>query len=311
MNKRFGIIVALCLVLAAIGYARNSQALGEEALYGKGQKELRVRFEQAAISLYAAASEGNRQAGYQAAERLDRLMRDARLTAYGTPDGWRSVRESLSAVKHSLESGQPGSSWYAPAARIRLVADVLVRPGRPLWQQYEPVMRDDIARVKKAWNRQTGNAAAAASAAMAQLREHEERVIAAALMQRSPDTVAGAESAIRYMDRLLAQAAEGKGEKSAVAASFDMAEDALALLFHGSEETDNEPAVAIPIVGIPAVWTFWIGAFIVATLAYSAWHRRMREPYIVVARQEEGKPQPIYAKERPRSEKRRKRITPP
>jgi len=56
-----------------------------------------------------------------------------------------------------------------------------------LWLQYQDVLRDDLARVRRLYSSPAIGDATAASAALEQLRLHAERIEIAALMSRPPE----------------------------------------------------------------------------------------------------------------------------
>ncbi|MBD2869683.1 sporulation protein YpjB [Paenibacillus arenilitoris] len=237
------------------------------------------KLDELANSIYNAAYTGNRQAGFQYVQQLERVLDVAADVLPGHRDGWTAMAKDADAIKLKLLIKGSGAGWLSEASRLRLSADALVHPEHALWLQYETVMLDDLSRTEKAWKRQTGDAAQAARAALDSLRSHAERVEPAVAMLYGSDRMLELKERLRYTDRLLKSAAAPADKDGPVDHSLNALKDAIVRLYENSGAAIAVPAVAPPASANPIGWAMLLGAIISAVLTYSGWRKYRTNPY--------------------------------
>ncbi|PZD93556.1 hypothetical protein DNH61_23340 [Paenibacillus sambharensis] len=254
-------MLLVAALLIGFGHAQASRA---EAL----KPETGSKLEQLAVladGFYQASMDSNRQLAYSYLTRLKRVMADAELRQIGNREGWFAVDDRMVQAESSVRNGRTAYNWREDAAQLRLAIDALAKEQQSLWMQYEQLLRDDLARLKQAWQRGGKDGALAASAALSQLKQHAERLEAAAYVARGAEPVNLLKDRISYTDKLIRSAEHGNVKQSWVDQSLVMLTDAVDQLFENGEQ-----AVDVPVAGSPAwQWMFTISLIILAALFYT------------------------------------------
>lgn len=218
---------------------------------------------------YLAAVEGNRQLAYTYVTKIRTITRAPELRTIGESSGWVQIDERLKQSEKALNGNKSALAWREEAARLKLAVDALA-PGRhSLWLQYELLLREDLDRLQKAWNRGGISGAEAASAAMTQLVEHVDRMEAAASVGQSPERIRLLQERIRYTDTLLTAAKREEANPRLVEGSFILLTDAVDRVF----EKPGRPASAPAAVEQPTMWMFMLGAIVLSALTYTGWRK--------------------------------------
>lgn len=241
--------------------------------------ETAIRFDRTAELLYRAARESNRQAGYLYVQQLRGMMDKQMKRLPLSEAGWAIVERSAAEIEYKLSNGKPGSDWLSDAARIRLAADAIVRPEAPLWHSYETVMRDDLERVVKAWNRMDGRGAESARAAIDLLAVHYDRIEAAVKLQADPAKADGLKERIAYTTGLLEADKRQEAQPDWTNQALADLETSLSVLFEGTAAAEPLPAVAPIHAGHPVSWILMLGSVIMGVLAYVGYRKYKQQPY--------------------------------
>ncbi|MFF2482188.1 sporulation protein YpjB [Paenibacillus sp. NPDC058071] len=281
MKIRMALAFTACIVMTFLAISAMfhpaSQAMGEGGYAGK---QSLLRLDKTAEQLYQAAYTNNRQAGYKYVQQLEKQMDSVSLRdVAGQSEGWRLLEDSVSAVEASLHGGRSGTSWMLEAARIHLTTDALIRPQHALWLQYEKLMLEDLQRVKRAWNRQTGDGAAAARAAMDSFTAHLAKIEAAAAVQRPGERIAQLKERMRYTNVLLDAGVRGQSKQDWTEDSIADLRDSLVRLFDDGLAGNEEPAFSPVAEARPIAWVLLLGAVISGVLAYNGWRQYKYRPY--------------------------------
>ncbi|MFF2089991.1 sporulation protein YpjB [Paenibacillus sp. NPDC058174] len=247
--------------------------------YTSAVKQELLKLDETADHLYEAAYTNNRQAGFKYAQQLKRQMKRDELHRFGQTAGWRLLEESVQSVETTLRSGKPTTDWLIASARIHLTTDALLRPQHALWLQYEKVMLEDLRRVNQAWNRQTGDGAVAARAAMHSFTDHLSKIEAAAAMQRPSERITELKERMKYTNVLLEAGMKEQTKQDWTGDSIHDLQSALANLFADRLAANDEPVFAPPAAANPITWSLLLGAIITGALTYTAWKKYRHVPY--------------------------------
>jgi len=239
--------------------------------------------------LYKAANEGNRQLAFATLVRLEQAANKPHVRANGLPAGWRAFDRSLQEARNVLEGGK-GSGIYLQAARLKLAIDSLEQP-LSLWLQYQDVLRDDLARVRRLYSSPAIGDVTAASAALEQLRLHAERIEIAALMSKPPEQHEQLFAGINGLALIMKHQADVKvtiGKEGSlgdvkqtgrVQESLVGLESTIAALFYASG-WDDATTVSAPLLpaGQPAqarelLVTMFLASLVMGVLGFVGWRK--------------------------------------
>jgi len=278
--KRIIVLAAIAAVLLVPGQVHA----GSGAQDGGSHNPLRKleRLEEWTSGLYQASIDENRQLAYTYALRLQSLTQDAELRRLGEPAGWERIDERVASVVNGLNRGALSPTWREDASKLKLAVDALDEGRSSLWLQYERLLREDIHRLQKAWQRGGREGAQAAEAALAQLRLHVSRMEAAAAVAEQPDRIRTLLDRIRYTEKLIVAPEQSAAQRTLAEGSFVLIGDAVDRLF------ENEASIAHPeAVGHPSwQWTFMLATVVLSALAFTGWrkHRALHRDITVPKR---------------------------
>ncbi|SFF05603.1 sporulation protein YpjB [Paenibacillus catalpae] len=269
------IVMTVCSVTVAKAFPADLNGTG----YASESRNELLRLDESAAALYQAAYLNNRQAGYKYVQQLEKLMSKSDIRQAGQAAGWELMEDSISSILFTLKNGRLTSDWLTAAARIQLTTDALLRPDHALWLQYEKVMLEDLERVNRSWNRQTGDGAIAARAAMNSFNEHLSRIEAAASMQRPAERINELRDRMHYTNVLLEAGMKGQTKQDWTDNSIQDLEFSVNRLFDNGHSQEEEPVVAPIGEPNPISWILLLGAIIMAVLTYTGWRKYKQQPY--------------------------------
>ncbi|WP_190287503.1 sporulation protein YpjB [Paenibacillus darwinianus] len=271
MKYRNRLLVVLTALLIASGL---SMAWKMEASEGSGKDPQSKRDVLAAWTegFYQASIEGNRQLAYGYVLKIKSVAGDRELRSLGTKEGWKVLDERLNAAETLIERGEFAYTWREEAARLKLAVDALSRDRNALWRQYERLLREDLSRLRKAWQRGGKEGDASAYAALDQLESHTLRLEAAAAFGAEPARVSLLKERIRYTEKLL-QAAPGgpdSANRTLTEGSFMLLGDSVDRLF----ASDTARSAAVSASGHPSwQWAAMLAVIVLAGLFYTGWQK--------------------------------------
>ncbi|MCR2802988.1 sporulation protein YpjB [Paenibacillus soyae] len=285
MKARFIIplIVFIGMAAGSAGVVWGSASPGGsyDFLFADSPYRQLYKLDESATALYTAAYANNRHAAYAELQRLKRLMEDAMIQSYGTPEGWSAQLGDAAALERELSAGVPDSSWIEHAVRLRLGADALVGGEGALWLQYEGLLKEDLQAVRQAWKRSTGDAAIAAGAMLKGMTTHAHRIESAALYAGDSTRMNELLKRISYSERLLEAAANDRSKikPDQIEQSFDGIQSAISGVFLHYEEALAIPAEKSSALGHPLQWSLFLGTLISAVLTWSGWRKYKQSPF--------------------------------
>jgi sporulation protein YpjB len=237
------------------------------------------KFLSASEALYQAVNKGNLAAALRSLEEIELQFRNLPMKAIGTAEGIHALANSITELKRTSAALRPDErKWKSGAAALRLAADALAHPDKPIWHQYRTVIENDIVSINKAMPQGTsvtGPISGSVRAAFEQLTEHYRVIRTAAMLQSEPWKVERSDSVVRYASRIY-----GAESPSAelLLGTIPPLKEALDGLFPGKEAST---AVVPPVNVVPPSWgwTAMMGSFIVTILTWVGWRRYKVDEY--------------------------------
>ncbi|MFC7147203.1 sporulation protein YpjB [Cohnella cellulosilytica] len=270
-----GAAVACGLLAAASGAAAASAPSGEPSPASSVSGQAYEKFLATAERLYEAVNGGQLEAAVQRLGELERQLRSLPMKTIATAEGIRALAGDVAEMKRTVAALSPDEAkWKKGAASLRLAADALAHPDKPIWHRYRTVLQEDInklaAAVESGTAKQGGPPAPAVRAAFEPLAEHYGLIRTAALLRAEPWKIERIDSALRYASRIY-EAQAPKPEL--VRGTLEPIREALRELFPeggGASETLVPPLGAVP----PSWgWSAMMGTFIVTILTWVGWKR--------------------------------------
>lgn len=242
------------------------------------------RMNETATALYAAAASNEKHLAYNRLMKLKQQAEAGILRGFGTEAGWEALDTELAKTEALLLSGSRSRDWSEGAARIALAADAVSSGSGGLWLQYEKLLEDDLASIRKAWKRSTGDPAAAAAARLNSFAAHAGRIGPAALMagsaQATEQLLRGIKEAEVLLEAKMAGPADGRRLQLAVEAAFSSMEEASSAMFEGEAYRSSFQPISEPAHGPDvAQWALFLGTVITAVLTWTGWRKYKQNPF--------------------------------
>ncbi|WP_182300639.1 sporulation protein YpjB [Cohnella cholangitidis] len=271
-------IVVTCL-LAPLAFA-PAPVWGSTKVAGSGSGSPAIdKFLAASEALYQAVNKGNLEAALGGLEEIELRFRNLPMKAIGTAEGIHALANSITELKRTSAALRPDErKWKSGAAALRLAADALAHPDKPIWHQYRAVIEDDIVKIHKAMPQATSVTSPVSSsvrAAFDQLTEHYRLIRTAAMLQSEPWKVERSDSVVRYAGRIY-DADSPSAEL--LLGTIPPLREALNGLFPGKEAST---AIVPPVNVVPPSWGWsaMMGSFIVTILTWVGWRRYKVDEY--------------------------------
>ncbi len=223
-------------------------------------------FLRSAENLYDAAVQGDLANLQRYALETDIRMRAIPMQQIASAEGVEALARSVSRMKRAVASASVHTrDWQGAASEIRLAADALAHPDKPLWQRYRDIVMDDILRIEQALK---ADGLPAARARIKELRGHYGTIRTSVLLHAEPYVIERADSALRYAERVL-DAAQPKREL--IQSVVPALRDSVASLFPAPNAADT--AVIVPSPSPGWGWPALMGSFIITILTWAGWLR--------------------------------------
>lgn len=239
----------------------------EAAAEGAGADSVRA-FRESADKLYAAVSQGNRLEASRSLRELERSLRGLPLKGIATAEGVQALGGSVAEMKRAWASATPDAARLeAAAGEIRLAADALANPDKPMWHRYRPILKEDANALAAAVGDGTGFAGPDARSALERLKKHYRLIRTAASLRGEPSAIERGDSVLRYAEKILKP---DEPEASLARELAPSVREAMEGLFPAEGRETAAPATFMP----PS-WGFaaTIGSFIVTILSWAGWRR--------------------------------------
>jgi sporulation protein YpjB len=225
-------------------------------------------FLRAAERLYEAAIQGDMMNIQRYVNETDQRLRALPMQQIASAEGVEALARSVARMKRAVASvSGPARDWQTQAAEIRLAADALAHPDKPMWHMYRDIVMDDIARIEQALA--GGGNLAAARAGLKDLEGHYGLIRTAALLHAEPFVVERTDSVLRYAQRVLR--APQQPNADLLQGVVPSLRDAFAALFPVSRTAES--AAMVPAPGPGWGWPAVLASIIVTVLAWAGWLR--------------------------------------
>ncbi len=236
------------------------------------------RFLSTTEALYDAVNKGKLDEARQSLTEIEREFRSLPMKGIMTSDGIHALAQSITEMKRTVAAVSPNENkWKSGAAALRLAADALAHPNKPIWHQYRAILGEDIIRIGKGLQQKTstdGPVPESALNAFNQLSEHYHMIRTAALIKTEPWKVERSDSVIRYVTRIFRADPPNEDLLNGFIPPLQEAMDGL---FPGGKEAST--AIVPPVAPPPWGWTAMMGSFIVTILTWVGWRRYRVDDY--------------------------------
>ncbi|KLU56470.1 hypothetical protein EL84_25295 [Paenibacillus sp. VT-400] len=222
--------------------------------------------EEAAI-LYRQALENNIEEVRGSILRISKSLEHISFEGQTTVEGIHALSETIVEVKQAVvKVKNDDASLQQSSAKLRLAADSLANPTKPLWLQYYKIVKNDLDALSAATNQ--GQTAAVLANRYTVLEEHYETIRPAALIRREPYEIAQMDAWLSHTKGLTA------------AKQPDLAQ-LKSMVGHGEELVnklfgrEKDESAFVPFVQGPdrRAAGLLISSVIVATLSYAGYRK--------------------------------------
>ncbi|WP_176476218.1 sporulation protein YpjB [Paenibacillus sp. 7523-1] len=163
----------------------NEGAANQQALVNSSIQQLN----QEATSLYRNALDHNIEEVRNGIMRISERLEHISFEGQTTVEGIHALSETIVEVKQAAVRVKSDDTGLQQAsAKLRLAADSLANPSKPLWLQYYKIVKDDLQAISTAVSQH--EKAAALTSRYALLEEHYETIRPAAMIRREPYEIA-------------------------------------------------------------------------------------------------------------------------
>lgn len=174
--------------LSYSGFAQSNGETGQAEQSVSANLSIQQMNEEAAL-LYRYALEHDVEKVRGSILRISNGLEHISFEGQTSVEGIHALSETVVEVKEAaVRIKSDTAALQQASAKLRLAADSLANPTKPLWLQYYKIIKDDLQALSLAANQQQN--AASLSSRYAALEEHYETVRPAALIRREPYEIA-------------------------------------------------------------------------------------------------------------------------
>jgi len=239
------------------------------------------KFLTSAERLYESVNRGHLEAAVKRLNDIELQLRSLPMQTIATAEGIRALAHDVAELKRTVAAVKPDEAkWKSGAASLRLAADALAHPDKPIWHRYRTVLQEDINKLTAGLDKGVGSKGepdASVHVAFGQLTEHYSLIRTAALLRAEPWKIERIDFVLRYAGRVY-EADSPKPEL--VQGTLQPIREAFGELFPvgaAASETIVPPLGAVP----PSWgWSAMMGTFIVTILTWAGWKRYKYEEAI-------------------------------
>ncbi|MET1170378.1 sporulation protein YpjB [Paenibacillus amylolyticus] len=198
MKRTFGIKTGLLVVSfmalmlctnLAYRVSAQSEALNSNSDQQVSTSNSIAQLNEEAAILYRQALENNIEEVRGSILRISKSLEHISFEGQTTVEGIHALSETIVEVKQAVvKVKNDDASLQQSSAKLRLAADSLANPTKPLWLQYYKIVKNDLDALSAATNQ--GQTAAVLANRYTVLEEHYETIRPAALIRREPYEIA-------------------------------------------------------------------------------------------------------------------------
>ncbi len=236
------------------------------------------RFLVVAEALYEAVNRGKLEEASARLADAERGFRSLPMINITTAEGIQALAQNITELKRAAAAASPDEDrWKQGAAALRLSADALSHPNKPIWHQYRTIIQEDVIRIRTILEQKDTESDVAVKAALAefnQMSQHYHVIRTAVLLHSEPWIVERSDSVMRYASRVLSAVPSNPYLLPSVVSQL---KEAMEGLFPPNKTAES--AIVPPITAPPWGWTAMMGSFIVTVLTWVGWRRYKADPY--------------------------------
>jgi sporulation protein YpjB len=260
-----------------------SDSLGPPADVSSSSNKANEQFLLSVEALYYAVNNEKLEEVSRRLTETESKFRSMSMKEIATAEGIQELARNITEMKRAVAAISPDKrKWKSGAASLKLAADALAHPDKPIWHQYRSILHEDVLRIKKSLEQNaTGSSKVpeAALLALDQISQHYKVIRTAVMLKSDPWKVERSDSVIRYASRILLadppNAALWQGMISPL-------QEALDGLFPSGK--DSESAFVPPVAAPPWGWSAIMGSFIVTILTWVGWRRYRVDQYTIAGK---------------------------
>ncbi|MEK4367839.1 MULTISPECIES: sporulation protein YpjB [unclassified Paenibacillus] len=276
MKRTFGIKTGILVVSfmalmlctnLAYRVSAQSEALNSNSDQQVSTSNSIAKLNEEAAILYRQALENNIEEVRGSILRISKSLEHISFEGQTTVEGIHALSETIVEVKQAVvKVKNDDASLQQSSAKLRLAADSLANPTKPLWLQYYKIVKNDLDALSAATNQ--GQTAAVLANRYTVLEEHYETIRPAALIRREPYEIAQIDAWLSHTKGLTA------------AKQPDLAQ-LKSMVGHGEELVnklfgrEKDESAFVPFVQGPdrRAAGLLISSVIVATLSYAGYRK--------------------------------------
>lgn len=276
MKRRFGVKTGLLVVsfMALLLWTNlvyqvsaQSEALNSNSAQQVSTSNSIAQLNAEAALLYRQALENNIEEVRGSILRISKSLEHISFEGQTTVEGIHALSETIVEVKQAVvKVKNDDASLQQSSAKLRLAADSLANPTKPLWLQYYKIVKNDLDALSAATNE--GQTAVVLANRYTVLEEHYETIRPAALIRREPYEIAQIDAWLSHTKGLTA------------AKQPDLAQ-LKSMVGHGEELVnklfgrEKDESAFVPFVQGPdrRAAGLLISSVIVATLSYAGYRK--------------------------------------
>jgi sporulation protein YpjB len=260
----------------------NSQVMSDSLspplnVFSSSQKSYE-QFLLAVEALYEAVNNGKLTEISRRLTETEGKFRLMSMKEIATAEGIQQLARNITEMKRAVAAISPDKrKWKSDAAALRLAADALAHPVKPLWHQYRPILHEDVIQIKNSIELNatgSGTVPEAALQAFDQMSQHYNVIRTAVLLKSDPWKVERSDSVIRYASRILTADPPNTALWQGI---IPLLQEAMDGLFPGGKEAES--AFVPPVAAPPWGWSAIMGSFIVTILTWVGWRRYRLDQY--------------------------------
>jgi len=278
-GRRRGALIVVCIGLviglfatvpgAAWGSVPQSATSGPAPVPGQAY----AKFLASAEQLYDSVSQGHMESASKRLKEIELLLRELPMKTIATAEGIRALAQDVAELKRAAAAlKQDELKWKNGAASLRLAADALAHPDKPIWRRYRTVLQEDLSKLEAGLKVQPAQEAVGQDVRLAfgRLTEHYGLIRTAALLREEPSKIERIDSVLRYAGRVY----EAKTpDPRLLQGTIEPIRDAIGELF--PDKGNASEAIVPPLGAAPPSWGWsaMMGSFIVTILTWVGWKR--------------------------------------
>lgn len=256
-------------VAAAVASPPSAAGSAPRAPQAQHAAKAAAAFLQEAEALYEAANAGDGASIARHAALTEARLRALPMEGVATAEGIEALARSVSRMKRLAAAVRPEPDKIRnQAAEIRLAADAVAHPQKPMWHRYGPILQEDIRLLGQAIANGAGHEERVGR--LRGLQAHYQLIRTAILIHAVTYEIERTDALLRYAERIVSAKQPNPAHLADLIPSL---QEAFGGLFPMQEQSSSAEAMMTPVSGPPWGWSAFMGVFIVAVLSWAGWRR--------------------------------------